>query len=503
MRSLFFAVAVTVLALTGQAQAADNNCDLSGLGASEWLHPDPTTLAEVRNGSSANNCDFHVFSWQWFTYLMNPFDGDTRNFENRAVHPVVDLDTCASVTGGNSLALAHNGVVSSMAKMIDMPDVPDQASGNALFDKNGNLVFYNRNFTVNECGIYASGMFPDPGADNPGFPTGKDQVVELKTAWQILNPSIDHSNYYTQVVALEGEGELLLGLVGMHIVVNTALHPEFVWATFEHVGNSPNCTVNEGTGFTRPQPADGWAFVGPTCNACVASNYSSGTNLETVCASQCSWNPSNNDAPAASYDVNGNAILKGTPSDICLVEYLGTPSDQSSGDQNIANIEYLNTLLVGPGGVISSLGASDEMKVLENYFLAGAVWTDMDKLQKGADFNTAMAGSTALANASMESFSQPHSASSSFFDTGCFSCHGGANETNTAAASHLLTSAAGGAPGLIERCNVKAGPIGGQSQAEAICPTVCTGNGNAWNGNWLTIPGSSMSVCGCNSCVAN
>ena len=37
-----------------------------------------------------------------------------------------------------------------------------------------------------------------------------------------------------------------LGLVGLHLVINTQLHPEFVWATFEHVNNAPNCTNSPG-----------------------------------------------------------------------------------------------------------------------------------------------------------------------------------------------------------------------------------------------------------------
>ncbi|MEQ9243041.1 mannan-binding lectin [Roseovarius indicus] len=499
MRLLLAGLAFGLAGLFSDPAAAQNNCDVSAITPSDWLSPDPTTLAEVPNGASANNCDFHIYSWRWFTYLMNPApSGDMRNFENRAVHPVVDLDTCTSVQAGTKVD-AVRGFIASLPKQ---PDIPDQASGNALYDKNGNIDFYNRTFSVNECGILADGQFPDAGADNPNFPTGKDQVVELKTAWQVLPDGADAGSYYTQTVSLEGEGDTLLGLIGFHIVVNTAIHPEFVWATFEHENNSPNCTVNQGQGFTRPQPADGWNLVGQSCNACVAQNYTDGTDLLSACSSECSWNPSNDDQPAAQYDSEGNTIIQGTANDICLVEYLGTPSDQSGAATNIANIEYLNTLLAGSGGLIATQGSSD-LQVLQNYYLGGAVWTDMSRFNMSSTdpFDSVMAGSHGLANASMESFSQPHSNSSSFFDTGCFSCHGSATPQNTAKASHLLTKSAGASPGLMNRCDVKAGPISGQSQAETVCPQVC-GTGN-WNGNWNTLVQGTASVCGCNTCVGN
>lgn len=499
MRLLLAGLALGLAGLFSTPVAAQNNCDVSAITPSDWLSPDPTTLAEVPNGASANNCDFHIYSWRWFTYLMNPApSGDMRNFENRKVHPVVDLDTCTSVQAGN-LVDAERGFFASLPKQ---PDIPDQASGNALYDKNGNIIFYNRTFSVNECGILADGQFPDAGADNPDFPTGKDQVVELKTAWQILAEGSDTDRYYTETVTLEGEGDTRLGLIGFHIVVNTAIHPEFIWATFEHVDNSPNCTVNQGKGFTRPQPADGWSLVGQSCNACVAQNYTDGTDLLSACSSECSWNPSNDDQPPAQYDSEGNTIIQGTANDICLVEYLGTPSDQSGAATNIANIEYLNTLLSGAEGLIATQGP-EELAMLQNYYLGGAVWTDMSRFNMGSNdpFDSVMAGSHGLANASMESFSQPHSNSSAFFDTGCFSCHGGATPQNTAKASHLLTKNAGASPGLMNRCDVKAGPISGQSQAETVCPQVC-GTGN-WNGNWNTLVQGSASVCGCNTCVGD
>lgn len=500
---LSFWVIAAGLGLTTSAQAQTaEDCKITGITDANWLHPDPASqLGTVPNGAMANKCDFHIFSWQWFTYLMNPSASDPgiRNFENRAIHPVVDLDTCASVQAGVRIDDDDEaGLTAHVMKFVNMPDIPGQAGpGYALYDRNSQIVFYNRRFTANECGLTNDDNFPDASAASSTFPTGKDQVLELKSSWRILGAGDDTSRYLTLEAEIEGIGSQTLGLAGFHIVVNTGLHPEFVWATFEHNDNAPDCTVVlDPTGFNRPQPTNGWSFASQSCNTCIAANYSNGSDLKTACGSQCTFN---GNATKPVLDAQGNVELTGTPSDICLDVQYGTPDPAPAGDtQNVADVQFLNTLLVGPGGIITSLPTSDPLAVLGNYYLGGAVWTNFDNLSPAtADFDTALTGSIDLANSTLESFTQVDNG----FTNGCFSCHGGANSANTAAASHLLTRTAGGAPGLIERCDIKAGPISGQSAAEQICPTVCAA-GMGWNGNWTTIA-SEMSVCGCNACISD
>ncbi len=177
---------------------------------------------------TSSNCDFHIFSWQWFTYLMNPVasPGTGRNFENYSIFPTVDLDTCPSVTAGSALFQAvHKGLTPAVLKVMDMPDIPGQAGlGNAFYDRNKNIVFYNRTFTANECGVYGNSNFPDPGGAStttPPFPTGFNQVLEIKTSWRIMGANDDATRYYVVSANIEGIGTKTLGLVGMHNIVNT------------------------------------------------------------------------------------------------------------------------------------------------------------------------------------------------------------------------------------------------------------------------------------------
>jgi mannan-binding protein len=47
-------------------------------------------------------------------------------------------------------------------------------------------------------------------------------------------------------------------------------------------------------------------------------------------------------------------------------------------------------------------------------------------------------------------------------------------------------------------CDVNAGPIWNQQDAEQKCPGTCTGAGyTSWNGQWKTTVPGKMSVCGC------
>ena len=93
------------------------------------------------------------------------------------------------------------------------------------------------------------------------FPSGKAGAtpvrgaMELKAAWKKMGPGDDPSKFHTakatveQPFAPKGTPAIvdqLYGLVGLHIMVRTESAPQWVWATFEHVGNSPVVDLSEG-----------------------------------------------------------------------------------------------------------------------------------------------------------------------------------------------------------------------------------------------------------------
>ena len=72
-----------------------------------------------------------------------------------------------------------------------------------------------------------------------------------------------------QWVPTGGTKKITLALVGVHFVGTTIGHPEMIWATFEHFGNTPNSayTYTSNTGSTTiPQDSTGnWLFCVPNC----------------------------------------------------------------------------------------------------------------------------------------------------------------------------------------------------------------------------------------------
>ena len=84
-----------------------------------------------------------------------------------------------------------------------------------------------------------------------------------------------------------------------------------------------------------------------------------------------------------------------------------------NNDTNRFNVVTLNDQLVGPGGIITLLPATDPMAVWKNYQNIGGLWTNGGVPSGGTDVQR---GSLQLANSTMESFVQDGK-------TNCFSCH--------------------------------------------------------------------------------
>src|SRR5262249_42851566 len=114
------------------------------------------------------------------------------------------------------------------------------------------------------------------------FPDKVAMVIEVKSSWiettglanvgdyitidatiPTYNPPLTQPNNKQSVQS--GTKQTKPALVGIHVVGSTHDHPEMLWATFEHVNNTPNpqytfTTTSNGVG---TQPADGpggWLF---------------------------------------------------------------------------------------------------------------------------------------------------------------------------------------------------------------------------------------------------
>jgi hypothetical protein len=372
--------------------------------ASSWVTA-PNPPAEIGGPNvpvgDETFCQFYQFAEQWFLELVSPSStSGSRVYETFNVVGPSGSTNCSTGTllKGKSALQRSLFVRVNKPKTADFdPTLPSEmgqaGTGDALYDQNGNVVLYAILYNQTECQATASGFAPN--------------TIEVKTSWKILkNPD---PSYYTMNATINfstGPQNLILGLVGFHVAINTALHPEFIWVTFEHKTNDPNCN--------NPQtpPANGWAFTSAAAAQCLA-------NGGIAACSQYNFNVG---APPST-------PTGGTPTQVCRTYPNGTdpvpPPVGPNGNKNGENdftIDTLNAQLVGASGILTQLPASSPMAVFANYQMEGALWTNGGQNSVVAN----QRGSLELANTTMETFVQQAPPKTNF---NCFGCH---NFTTTA-----------------------------------------------------------------------
>lgn len=384
-----------------------------------WI-TDPSMPSEV--AATESFCDFYQFSWQWFLAQVSPAiaanpSGD-RVFEtNRLYDPNIATGQCAmeAITGrANAIrllaprALKPRDVKSHAAEpsAIEPHDFEDeQADGSALYDRDGNILYYNIWYSQAECDSTPSGFAPG--------------TLEIKAAWRVLTKP--DRTYFTMRATLPGGTRpVTLGLVGFHLVNWTSKHPEMIWATFEHQNNAPLC---DGSSVT---PVSGWSFASTEAAQCLGTNPQTSPGPPSGACADFGFNTpgkfSGNTPPPT-----------GTPNEVCRQYADGNqPGASVNGNDNAANrqaIEELNTALVGPQGLLTRLPAANPMAVWKHYRMVGALWTKngaasgnppVPSAQGPADPNSPQRGSLELTNMTMETFEQGDAS----FVPNCFGCHG-------------------------------------------------------------------------------
>jgi hypothetical protein len=314
--------------------------------------------------------------------------------------------------------------------VVVVPANPEegQATGDVLLSQADSLVYYT--IVVNDVYAYfltgnktggitpAASEFPTTSANlakvttfasskGVTFPDPDALTVEAKMSWvdaSTLPSTADYitigatvPNYNTSNPSKwvpSGTKNITLALLGVHFVATVAGHPEMIWATFEHFGNSPGAaytyTATSGNK-TNPQDSAGtWLFCVPNCPAATTFNSSHGV----LSGSDIVGFPS------------GAHI---TPSDTLRSNPWGLPGTAAASVASNTQLVSINN------SVLTQLLTGDMRK---NYFMLGATWTlgglpptaippsTTDGTQVGTNF---------LANSTMETYVQGSS--------NCFSCH--------------------------------------------------------------------------------
>jgi len=309
--------------------------------------------------------------------------------------------------------------------------LPGENIHQALLAQNGSLVFYTT--TVNDVFAYfltgtknggitpAPMKFPTTQAElnkitgfaatrGKTFPDPEALAIEIKSAWVEAAGLPNLSSYITTQATIptynktdpkhwvpNGQKTTQLALVGMHVVGSTKGHPEMIWATFEHFGNTPNAayqylSTTQAAPKTAPQNTlETWLF-----SASGATDPFNEPHLK---------------ADGANLTALGAFTI--SPSNTRRKNAWGNPdgTDLATATKNTEVIAINNSVL----------GMLPNGDVRKNYMLTGATWTKF-----GASPNAVnQVGTNQMANTAMETYQQGHN---------CFECH----TSNTTAVSHVF-----------------------------------------------------------------
>ncbi|WP_337881548.1 mannan-binding lectin [Rheinheimera sp.] len=458
---------------------ADTSCPVDP----SWLSSPsmPTEVKQSAGPGDSTFCDFYQFSTQAYLYLMSQNSKGQRNFMDPSQYAVLEFDNQGNPANSCDATVTGPTLRTSLDKADSTSISTEQAGdGATIYAQDGNVVYYDVRFNKAMCNL--SGSAVELQKQNLiNFPGG---TTEIKAAWKVLSAAeISSGNFVTQPLSISGQPQTL-GLVGMHIAIATPDHPEFIWATFEHQQNSPDC---------EPQlvPANSqWTFASQSCAAGLTKSL-------TDPKLNCNFNnpPENQTAPT------------GNPTNICRVFPYGTGSGDLKADQNLAAITAQNS---GLDTLLSGSSVPAGMAVLSKYFNVGALWVSNIAQSSGGQGVPNERGSLRLANTVAETTFQHVNLNSASFASNCFGCHNfvgtGQVVNNNITSQNLSHTFLDIVIGKGEAIDVTSStPIGNNSAAQGICqgttatPGVCPNAASnlKWNGQWTNINSSAGSVCGC------
>jgi hypothetical protein len=434
---LFSLLAIVTLACCGHVADARTNLPpkvdshLCQMSQDEKFPPDNLTF------DPPDDCAFLKRAERMFLWVTSPDERDSYVFRSPAFFDVWSTD---STTDPDLRELKPTNFNSTdfKRKNLDVTNAiePGEVDRTVLVTKDCRIVYYL--IQVNDVYAYFLTGYKNGIIPATEFPTGKklqngetdlDMIealawthhnkkledrtalaVELKSAW-VAVPGSEKMNYMANYITMKktiptydnpvpcsstststtwspnGSREELLALIGMHVVFSAKGHPEMLWATFEHVNNTPNEAykyLDPNVGRTQPSDiADHWMFWDSDPHAPV-NKARMHLNKQTG-------------------DIEQNRGQTIGPSNIIRKAPWGSAPGQ--GEMN-TKIIYTNKQIIDP------LADKD---VRKNYMMIGTSWTsggddpsDVDKRQ----------GSAQLANSTMETFLNDGSST-------CFNCHQG------------------------------------------------------------------------------
>jgi hypothetical protein len=254
--------------------------------------------------------------------------------------------------------------------------------------------------------------------------TPRTLAIEMKTSWVETAAVADPDSYITMTATVprwassgstlspSGTRTAKLALVGIHIVGSTFGHPEMLWATFEHFGNTPDATYSytskTGTKTVKQSTAGKWLFS--STNSSGPFNLAHATYDSTAGTIE----------PANGFPISASNTLRQKPFGAASNK---PPNAKASAESSNSDIIAINNSVIG------QLSDGD---VRKNYYLVGCTWTDGGASPNGPYPGGNEVGTSQLSNSTMETYQQGDDTTLAEASN-CFACH----TSNSTRVSHI------------------------------------------------------------------
>lgn len=455
-------------------------------GSSLWTNiPDP---------DHPHDCNFHRFAYNNFLYMVG---GDTKPRFLTELASTATLAKGVPFPGGSSLKTRsiENTPRSSSPdssrqagdsfELVDVGGTIDPTGHIIEYEVRVNETFWNYANQVDSKSIAASAKAFNKDPRSGGLwmpPNGTNTTgvsIEIKTSWRNFGTNVANCPSEIMFCETDSDGNVW-GLLGLHLVQKTPTVGEWVWSSFEHVANAPDCepgnsnpiqknprdptnpssTINVNSGELARMT--GWTLFDATSYGDGTScDFMKGTLDGNTCRNpsgtpQCNGDPTKNPPPGRKYKFVNICRTDPVPDHSSNVSIADVCKSTAENDNNVACLTQ---------SVLDNWPADLDPR-WKYYMEIGAEWLDADSpVQTVGCINIETAdgsgliyscpntdssppsykifGTTALANTTLETWMQDqmcqtYSTGATYGATECFGCHQPPTTKFTADFSHVF-----------------------------------------------------------------
>ena len=325
-----------------------------------------------------------------------------------------------------------------------VPVEQGEADGSVVELQNGSLVYYA--LMVNDVYAYFLTGWRDNqielGNANPTFPTSMTDLnaittfalahgktfpdpdalaVEVKSAWVEASTLPDPSKYITITGTIPtynqssttawpptGQKTVQLALVGMHVVGSTNQHPEMIWATFEHVGNTPLAA---------------YSYVNKNGAVTTVPQSTAGTWLFSATGSSGPFNQAHMSEVSPSVGIKAEGSFTISPSNTLRMKPFGAATNVSPNPLDPSSAASNSEIISINNNVAAMMPSGD---IRNNYIMSGATWAIPGA--PGASGTGVQVGTSQLTNSTLETYDQ---GPSTLGGLNCLDCHNSINQNGS------------------------------------------------------------------------